>query len=125
LKDILLLLANSFAIDIKASLVTGNPLFHKSLKYSKTEASISGFLPFLGPEKTFCLSDMQTVLFLYYATSRKVAGLIPDEVIGFFTWSNPTSGTMGLGSTQALTEMSTRNLPGGKGQLEHKAHCHL
>jgi hypothetical protein len=28
---------------------------------------------------------------------------------------------MALGSTQLLTEMSTRNLPGGKGQLLHKA----
>jgi hypothetical protein len=34
-------------------LVTGNPLFHQSLKYFKTEALISGFLPFLGPEKDF------------------------------------------------------------------------
>jgi hypothetical protein len=29
--------------------------------------------------------------------------------------------TMALGSTQPLTEMSTRNLPGGKGQPVHKA----
>jgi hypothetical protein len=29
---------------------------------------------------------------------------------------NPSSRTMALGSTQRLTEMSTRNLPGGKGQ---------
>jgi hypothetical protein len=28
---------------------------------------------------------------------------------------------MVLGSAQPLTEMSTRNLPGGKEQLEHKA----
>jgi hypothetical protein len=28
---------------------------------------------------------------------------------------------MVLGSTQTLTEMSTRNLPGGKGWLAHKA----
>jgi hypothetical protein len=28
---------------------------------------------------------------------------------------------MALGSTQPLTEMSMRNLPGGKGQLERKA----
>jgi hypothetical protein len=49
----------------------------------------------------------------HYATSRKVAGSIPDEVIIFFDWSNLSSRTMGLGSTQPLTEMSTRNLPGG------------
>jgi hypothetical protein len=45
--------------------------------------------------------------------SRKVAGSIPDEVTGYFKWSNPSSRTMVLGSTQPLTEMSTRNLPGG------------
>jgi hypothetical protein len=28
---------------------------------------------------------------------------------------------MALGSTKPLTEMSTRNLPGGKGQLARKA----
>jgi hypothetical protein len=42
-------------------------------------------------------------------------GLISDEVIVFFNWPNPSSRTMALGSTQPLTEMSTRNLPGGKG----------
>jgi hypothetical protein len=25
----------------------------------------------------------------HYATSKKVAGPIPDNIIGFFTWSNP------------------------------------
>jgi hypothetical protein len=49
-----------------------------------------------------------------YATSQNVAGSISDEVIGFFNWPNPSSRTMALGSTQPLTEMSTRNLPGGK-----------
>jgi hypothetical protein len=57
----------------------------------------------------------------HYATSRKVAGSIPDEVIGFFNWPNPSSCTMSLGSTQPLTEMSTRNLPGGKGRPAHEA----
>jgi hypothetical protein len=50
-----------------------------------------------------------------YAISRKVAGSIPDDVIGFFNWPNPSSRIMALGSTQSLTEMSTRNLPGGGG----------
>jgi hypothetical protein len=31
----------------------------------------------------------------------------------FFNWPNPSSRTMLLESTQPLTEMSTRNLPGG------------
>jgi hypothetical protein len=43
-----------------------------------------------------------------------VVGLIPDKVIGFFNLPNPSSCTMVLGSTQPLTEISIRNLPGGK-----------
>jgi hypothetical protein len=38
----------------------------------------------------------------------------------FIKW-NPSSRTMVLGSTQPLTEMSTRNLHGGKGRPAHKA----
>jgi hypothetical protein len=57
------------------------------------------------------------ICWLHYATGRKVAGSIPDEVIGFFNLLNPSSPTMAPGSTQPLTEMSTRNLPGGKGRL--------
>jgi hypothetical protein len=57
----------------------------------------------------------------HYATGREVTGSIPDEVIGFFNWSNPSNRTMALGSTQPLTEMSTKNLPGGKGRPARKA----
>jgi hypothetical protein len=56
----------------------------------------------------------------HYATSRKVAGSIPDEVTGCFNWPTPSSRTMTLGSTQPLTEMSTRNFPGGKGRPANK-----
>jgi hypothetical protein len=52
----------------------------------------------------------------HYATSRKVEGLIPDDVIGFFNWPYLSSRTLALGSTLHLTGMSTRNLPGGKGR---------
>jgi hypothetical protein len=41
--------------------------------------------------------------------------------VDFFNLSNPPSRTMTLGSTQPLTEMSTRNLPGGKGRPARKA----
>jgi hypothetical protein len=54
----------------------------------------------------------------HYATSRKVAGSIPNEVTGL---PNPSNRFMILGSTQPLTEMSTRNLPGGKGRPARKA----
>jgi hypothetical protein len=50
----------------------------------------------------------------------KVEGSSPDEV-NIFNWSNPSSRTVALGSTQPLTEMSTRNLPGGKGRPARKA----
>ena len=46
------------------------------------------------------------------ATNRKVAGSIPDGVIGIFHW-HPPDRTMALGSTQTLTEMSTRNISWG------------
>jgi hypothetical protein len=55
-----------------------------------------------------------------YATNRKVAGSSPDEV-DFFNWPNPSSRTMALGSTQPLTEMSTRKIPGGKARPARKA----
>jgi hypothetical protein len=38
---------------------------------------------------------------------------VPDEV-DFFNLPNPSSRTMALGSTQPLTEINTRNLPGGE-----------
>jgi hypothetical protein len=44
------------------------------------------------------------------ATSRKVAGSIPDGVIGFFYWRNPSGHPLTLGLTKPLTEMSTRNV---------------
>jgi hypothetical protein len=49
----------------------------------------------------------------YCATNRKVAGSIPDGVIGIFHWHNPSDSTMALGSTQPLTEMSTRSISWG------------
>jgi hypothetical protein len=41
--------------------------------------------------------------------------------ISFFNLPNPSSRTMGRGPTQHVTEMSTRNLPGGKGRPARKA----
>ena len=48
------------------------------------------------------------------ATNCKVAGSIPGDVIGIFHWHNPSDRTMALGSTQPLTEMSTRSISWGK-----------
>ena len=61
------------------------------------------------------------VLVLGYAVAQlvealryKVAGSIPDGVIGIFHRHNPSDRTMTLGSTQPLTEMSTRGGKGGR-----------
>jgi hypothetical protein len=62
-----------------------------------------------------------TVVTPDYATSLKVAGSVPDEVVLFLNLPNPSSRTMVLGLTQPLTEMSTRNLLGGKGRPARKA----
>jgi hypothetical protein len=57
----------------------------------------------------------------HYATSWNGADSIPDEIMRFFNLRNPSSRTMALGSTQPLTEISTRNLLGSKERLAHKA----
>jgi hypothetical protein len=51
----------------------------------------------------------------HYATNRQVAGSIPDGVIGIFQLYDPSGRTMALGSTQPLTEMSTRCISWSKG----------
>jgi hypothetical protein len=58
---------------------------------------------------------------LHYATSREVAGSIPDEVVGFFNRNNPSSLKMILGSIQPLKEMGIRNLLGDIGRPTGKA----
>jgi hypothetical protein len=57
----------------------------------------------------------------HYTKSRKVAGSIPDEVTGVFSWLIPSSRIMTLVSTQPLTEITTRNLPETIGQPVPKA----
>ena len=51
----------------------------------------------------------------HWATSRKVAGSIPDGVIGIFNWFNPYGRTRDLESAQPLSEMSTRDIILGGG----------
>jgi hypothetical protein len=46
------------------------------------------------------------------------------EVDFFFNLPNFSSRTMALGSTQPLTELSTRNLPGGKKRPARRADNH-
>jgi hypothetical protein len=59
---------------------------------------------------------LQRNWFRHYATSRKFALSNPDKDIDFFSlFPNSSSRNMALEFTQPVTEMSTRNLPGGKG----------
>jgi hypothetical protein len=58
----------------------------------------------------------------HYATSRKVTDSIPDEVTRFFSiYLILPASIRPLGWTQPRTEMSTRNLPKGKGWPTRKA----
>jgi hypothetical protein len=51
---------------------------------------------------------------LHFPGTPKAVGLIPSEVTGLFNSPNPSSRITTLGSTQPLTEMSTKYLPVGK-----------
>jgi len=58
-------------------------------------------------------SDVQCILlrstiFNHCATGRKVAGSIPDCVIGISHWHSSSTRIVALGLTYPLTEMSTR-----------------
>jgi hypothetical protein len=45
--------------------------------------------------------------------TQKVAGSIPDRILGIFQLPNSSCSTTALGSTQPLTKMSTRDIPWG------------
>jgi hypothetical protein len=62
--------------------------------------------------RTSAVTNLRFSWLRHYATSWKVAGSNPDELIGFFNWPNTSSHIMALGSIQSLTTMSNRNLPG-------------
>ena len=66
------------------------------------------------PGTHFCWGTRWRSWLRHCATSRKVAGLIPDGVTGIFHWHNLSGRTMALGLTQHLTEINTRNISWGK-----------
>jgi len=47
------------------------------------------------------------------ATNRKIAGSIPASVSGYLLTQNSSDRAIALGSTQPLTEMSTRSISWG------------
>jgi hypothetical protein len=90
--------------------------------------TVAGFYPSTSLLPVNAYSTDRSTVINHTTTSRKVAGSIPDEVIGFFNWPNPSSLIMALGSTQPLTEMSTSNLPGWQraaGAWDWQPHRHL
>jgi hypothetical protein len=67
-------------------------------------------------DESYCVSRGRcSVVGWGTATRLKVTGSIPSEVVGIFSLPNPSSRAMALGSTQFLTEISTRNLRESKG----------
>jgi hypothetical protein len=52
-------------------------------------------------------------LLRHCATSRKVAGSIPDCANGILHWHKPPGRTLALGSNQPLLQLSTKNISSG------------
>ena len=83
-------------------------------------------LNFLPPIPLICLGPSVNYQCHYYPLGHAVAQLVEalrykSEDRGFdsrwcyWNFSNPSDRTIALGLTQPLTEMSTRNISGGKG----------
>jgi hypothetical protein len=67
-------------------------------------------------------------MYLWYKTKRNFINkavfnlyIIKNDIIGIFHWRNPSGRTMVLGSTQSLTEMSTRSISCGVKAAVRKA----
>jgi hypothetical protein len=84
-----------------ASAINYLPMLPSNLESRRPQEHRDGSLKFTtissGLEKEYC------------ATSRRVAGSVPNGIIGIFIWHKSSSRTMTLRSTQTLTETSTRN----------------
>jgi hypothetical protein len=82
----------------------------KNFHYSFSTQTFPAFLLITVETNSIILSGLSGTRWhswlRHYATSRKVAGSIPD-------WHNPSGRATALGSTQSLTEMSTRNISWG------------
>jgi hypothetical protein len=60
-------------------------------------------------------------IFSALVSRRRSPIRFPLSSLNIFNWPNPFNRTMVLGTTQPLTEISTRNLPGDKGRPAPKA----
>jgi hypothetical protein len=59
---------------------------------------------------------------MHYVTTRKVAGSIPDDIIGVFKFRNPSSRTMAKGLLRLLRGINARNPPRSKWCPAGEAH---
>jgi hypothetical protein len=64
-------------------------------------------------QRRFLINSLLHGTTLKHVSSWKVAGSIPDGVIGIIHCYNPSGHTVALELTQPLTEMSTRNISWG------------
>jgi len=91
-------------------------------KESVLDVAVKGRLSVLRVTVLVCWRTQWCRWLRHRTTSQKVAGLIPDVVIGIFHWCNPSGCTMALGSTQPVTEMSTRGICWGVEGVEAALH---
>jgi hypothetical protein len=63
--------------------------------------------------KLYSLLTLSSKSYVGNAVAQRDVGSIPDCAMEFFIDLNPSDSTMALGSTQPLTEMSTRSISWG------------
>jgi hypothetical protein len=87
--------------------------YGKDGKYTISQGDMLSYAKKQKRNRRYQKQDGPTFLYPRTGSSRKVTGSNPDEVTEFLNLPNPSSRTVSLASTQPLTEMGTRNLPGG------------
>ena len=81
-----------------------------SVKHERKKSTFAQQLHFVSlVTNIFRNESIHPLAFTTLNSRWKVAGSIPDGVIGIFHWNNPSGRNMALELTQPLTEMSIRN----------------
>ena len=80
------------------------------LEFFRQGRDSTAVLPHAANAQWLCYALQNYDMHFLRQQNRKVAGSIPDGVIGIFHWDNSSDRTMILGSTQPLTELSTRRI---------------